>query len=175
MTIVSSLSSCKLYTDCPNNLSDYLTDFFPYQDGDTVHYLNDTLGEIVDTVLIFYYPPEEQYSDDASDAWRKCSGVLTMAIKNYFVTITQLTNEDNNEIVINFGFFNYELQSSHYYYVLKDSLDYNYNNTTIRAYRYDMNTNTGFYSCTSFIIAKDYTLLQYTQKKDGEKYIWRLK
>ena len=178
--VVFSFTSCRDCKDCQNNLSQYLSNYFPYKNGDTIHFYNDIKGEIVDTVKISYDPPEKEYCSDGKESTMKCSGSLNMVINDFTVSITQNPNYLDNQLSFSQYFNNAELNQRgcfDCYYILIDTINYNYNSNIIKAYKYLMNDSSlilpeiDYYS--SYIISDDNKLLQYTEVKDNKTYTWK--
>lgn len=172
--------NCK---ECQDNLSKHQSSI-PYKDGDIVIYTNDIEGEEIDTANVIYSPVDEKYCNSITgkEPTMECSGSILLYVGAYEIVITQEPNYLGNHISTGTSFDNKKLNRGclecGFFYKQTDTLDYQYKETTLKAYRFVFQSNVNIDNiehCTSYIISENKKLLEYTMLKNNIEYVWKLK
>jgi len=165
-------SSC-LFPPCSevcitNNLEELLGKSFPYEDGDTVKFINSNSVYRKDTAHIYYSPPKLPDCKDQYPGRYDCFGSYTLRLGDFTIQYFQTDNWSGNMIIRFIGI-------DYYVYDLIDTVNYNFNNVELKAEYYKsrdtINLEKDYYD---FYLSLDNKILEYTIRDNQVFETWRL-
>jgi hypothetical protein len=159
-------SGCSTCENCSNNLSPYIGNYFPYQNGEIVEFINSDSLVVRDSVVITYDSPDGKYGCRGSkEPSYECSGSYVLSIGDFTFGLRQMPNIYNNDL-----YRTLQVSMEDYYaikhYSIVDTLDYTFKGSTLKAIYYKCDeTDFSLKDYYDLYVSFENKLLEYSTKE----------